>query len=35
MSKPKHTVYEHTLDGYITDAITKSFQDFRIDAKNG
>lgn len=24
-------VYEHTLDGYISDAISKSFQDFRID----
>lgn len=31
MVKPKHLVYEHTLDGYISDAISKSFQDFRID----
>jgi hypothetical protein len=34
MVKPKHLVYEHTLDGYISDAITKSFQDFRIDLQN-
>ncbi len=35
MVKPKHLVYEHTLDGYISDAISKSFQDFRIDIKVG
>jgi len=28
MSKPKHTVYEHTLDGYITDAINKKLSRF-------
>jgi len=33
MGTAKHLVYEHTLDGYISDALSKSFQDFRIDIK--
>jgi hypothetical protein len=30
MVKPKHQIYEHTLDGYISDARDKCFSDFKI-----
>jgi hypothetical protein len=34
LSKQKHQIYEHSLDGYISEGLHKCFGDFKMDAKN-